>query len=50
MASIDINEVCKIYDKGGARAVDTVDIQIEDGEFIVLVGQIGRASCRERVL
>ncbi|RKE86499.1 sn-glycerol-3-phosphate import ATP-binding protein UgpC [Rhizobium sp. AG855] len=41
MASIDINEVCKIYDKGGARAVDSVDIQIEDGEFIVLVGPSG---------
>jgi sn-glycerol 3-phosphate transport system ATP-binding protein len=41
MASIDINEVSKIYDKGGARAVDAVDIQIEDGEFIVLVGPSG---------
>ena len=41
MASIDINEVSKIYDKGGARAVDSVDIQIEDGEFIVLVGPSG---------
>ncbi|MFN3502498.1 MAG: sn-glycerol-3-phosphate import ATP-binding protein UgpC [Allorhizobium sp.] len=41
MASIDINEVCKIYDKGGAKAVDTVDIQIADGEFIVLVGPSG---------
>ncbi|MFN3363962.1 MAG: sn-glycerol-3-phosphate ABC transporter ATP-binding protein UgpC, partial [Allorhizobium sp.] len=38
MASIDITEVSKIYDKGGAKAVDSVDIQIEDGEFIVLVG------------
>jgi sn-glycerol 3-phosphate transport system ATP-binding protein len=41
MASIDINEVSKIYDKGGARAVDAVDIQIDDGEFIVLVGPSG---------
>ena len=41
MASIDINQVSKIYDKGGARAVDTVGIQIEDGEFIVLVGPSG---------
>jgi sn-glycerol 3-phosphate transport system ATP-binding protein len=41
MASIDITEVSKIYDKGGAKAVDTVDIQIEDGEFIVLVGPSG---------
>ena len=41
MASIDINEVSKIYDKSGAKAVDSVDIQIEDGEFIVLVGPSG---------
>jgi len=41
MASIDINEVSKIYDKGGAKAVDSVDIQIKDGEFIVLVGPSG---------
>ncbi|PLK70589.1 sn-glycerol-3-phosphate ABC transporter ATP-binding protein UgpC [Rhizobium sp. TH135] len=41
MASIDITEVSKIYDKGGAKAVDAVDIQIEDGEFIVLVGPSG---------
>lgn len=41
MASIDITEVSKIYDKGGAKAVDSVDIQIEDGEFIVLVGPSG---------
>ncbi|MEC9463250.1 MAG: ATP-binding cassette domain-containing protein, partial [Pseudomonadota bacterium] len=41
MASIDINEVSKIYDKGGAKAVDSVDIQIDDGEFIVLVGPSG---------
>lgn len=41
MASIDINQVSKIYDKGGARAVDSVDIRIEDGEFIVLVGPSG---------
>ncbi|MDQ0420120.1 sn-glycerol 3-phosphate transport system ATP-binding protein [Peteryoungia aggregata LMG 23059] len=41
MASIGIKQVSKIYDKGGAKAVDTVDIQIEDGEFIVLVGPSG---------
>ena len=40
MASIDINQVSKIYD-GGAKAVNGVDIQIEDGEFIVLVGPSG---------
>ncbi|WP_027488666.1 sn-glycerol-3-phosphate import ATP-binding protein UgpC [Allorhizobium undicola] len=40
MASIDINQVSKIYD-GGVRAVSAVDIQIADGEFIVLVGPSG---------
>ncbi|HBF31939.1 ATP-binding cassette domain-containing protein, partial [Rhizobium sp.] len=40
MASIDINQVSKIYD-GGVRAVNSVDIQINDGEFIVLVGPSG---------
>ncbi|UJW75789.1 sn-glycerol-3-phosphate import ATP-binding protein UgpC [Rhizobium sp. SL42] len=40
MASIDIHQVSKIYD-GGAKAVNGVDIQIEDGEFIVLVGPSG---------
>ncbi|NKN35141.1 sn-glycerol-3-phosphate ABC transporter ATP-binding protein UgpC [Agrobacterium sp. a22-2] len=40
MASIDINQVSKIYD-GNVRAVKSVDIQIEDGEFIVLVGPSG---------
>ena len=41
MASIDINQVSKIYDKGGAKAVDNIDIKINDGEFIVLVGPSG---------
>ncbi|MGV2127172.1 sn-glycerol-3-phosphate import ATP-binding protein UgpC [Agrobacterium vitis] len=40
MASIDINQVSKIYD-GGVRAVNSVDIQINNGEFIVLVGPSG---------
>ncbi|MBP1851394.1 sn-glycerol-3-phosphate import ATP-binding protein UgpC [Rhizobium halophytocola] len=40
MASIDISEVSKIYD-GGVHAVKGVDIDIADGEFIVLVGPSG---------
>ncbi|MDQ0455367.1 sn-glycerol-3-phosphate import ATP-binding protein UgpC [Rhizobium paknamense] len=40
MASIDINQVSKLYD-GGVKAVSGVDIQINDGEFIVLVGPSG---------
>jgi sn-glycerol 3-phosphate transport system ATP-binding protein len=40
MASIDINQVSKIY-AGGTKAVHSVDITIQDGEFIVLVGPSG---------
>ena len=40
MASIEINSVSKTY-VGGTTAVDAVDIQIRDGEFIVLVGPSG---------
>ncbi len=40
MAAIDIAEVSKIY-AGGFEAVKSVSIDIEDGEFIVLVGPSG---------
>ena len=40
MASIDISRVSKTY-AGGNRAVHSIDITIEDGEFIVLVGPSG---------
>ena len=40
MSAIEISKVSKIY-AGDARAVDSVDIAIEDGEFIVLVGPSG---------
>ncbi|MBU2337241.1 MAG: ATP-binding cassette domain-containing protein, partial [Alphaproteobacteria bacterium] len=40
MASIDINQVSKTY-AGGHKAVQSVDITIRDGEFIVLVGPSG---------
>ncbi|PZU85975.1 MAG: sn-glycerol-3-phosphate ABC transporter ATP-binding protein UgpC [Shinella sp.] len=40
MASIQIDQVSKIYD-GGVRAVKSIDIDIADGEFIVLVGPSG---------
>ncbi|MHA7969454.1 sn-glycerol-3-phosphate import ATP-binding protein UgpC [Rhizobium sp. CAU 1783] len=40
MASIIIDQVSKIYD-GGVHAVKGVDIEIGDGEFIVLVGPSG---------
>jgi sn-glycerol 3-phosphate transport system ATP-binding protein len=40
MASIGIRDVSKIY-TGGVKAVNSVSIDIEDGEFIVLVGPSG---------
>ena len=40
MAAIEISQVCKDY-HGGVRAVHHVDIDIRDGEFIVLVGPSG---------
>ncbi|MCA2370521.1 sn-glycerol-3-phosphate import ATP-binding protein UgpC [Agrobacterium genomosp. 3 str. CIP 111-78] len=40
MAAIEISQVCKDY-HGGVRAVHNVDIDIRDGEFIVLVGPSG---------
>ncbi|WP_137135865.1 sn-glycerol-3-phosphate import ATP-binding protein UgpC [Rhizobium sp. FKY42] len=40
MASISIDKVSKIY-TGGVKAVNSVSIDIADGEFIVLVGPSG---------
>lgn len=40
MAQVKIERVSKIY-AGGTKAVNSVDIDIKDGEFIVLVGPSG---------
>jgi multiple sugar transport system ATP-binding protein len=40
VASVTFDGVSKIYDNG-FRAVDELDLQIEDGEFMVLVGPSG---------
>jgi sn-glycerol 3-phosphate transport system ATP-binding protein len=40
MAAIDISSVGKIYN-GGVRAVSDINLDIKDGEFIVLVGPSG---------
>ena len=40
MAGIALEGVAKVYD-GGIRAVDGVDLTVEDGEFVVLVGPSG---------
>jgi len=40
MASVTLNDVCKDY-PGGIRAVDRVNLEIADAEFVVLVGPSG---------
>jgi multiple sugar transport system ATP-binding protein len=40
MAAIEFRELRKVY-PGGAVAVDDLDLEIEDGEFLVLVGPSG---------
>ncbi len=41
MAGVTFSQVSKIYDGNGLRAVDNLDLAIEDGEFMVLVGPSG---------
>jgi multiple sugar transport system ATP-binding protein len=40
MSGITLQEVTKVY-SNGVRAVDAVDLEIADGEFVVLVGPSG---------
>src|SRR4029453_12861449 len=40
MAGVTFNDVSKIY-PDGTRAVNAIDLAIEDGEFMVLVGPSG---------
>src|SRR4051794_26891734 len=40
LATVTFDGVSKVYDNG-FRAVDTLDLQIQDGEFMVLVGPSG---------
>ena len=63
MAEVKLNNVSKVF-PGNVIAVNNISLDIYDKEFLVLVGpsgcgksttlrmvagQIGRASCRERV-
>ena len=42
MASVTLNGVRKIYHEGAEQvAVDRVDLEVKDGEFVVLVGPSG---------
>ena len=40
MAGVRLEGVTKVFD-GDVRAVDAVDLDIRDGEFLVLVGPSG---------
>src|SRR4051812_27665166 len=40
MAKVVLKDVCKIY-PGNVKAVDTVNLEIADREFVVLVGPSG---------
>ena len=40
MAAVTLERVSKVY-PDGTRAVDSLDLEIEDGEFMVLVGPSG---------
>ncbi|MBO5940299.1 MAG: ABC transporter ATP-binding protein [Kiritimatiellae bacterium] len=41
MARVVFNKVSKIYSRGDTPAVDSFSLEIEDGEFLVLVGPSG---------
>ena len=40
MAEVLLKNICKIYD-GGVKAVNDVNIEVKDKEFVVLVGPSG---------
>ena len=39
MAEVLLKNICKIYD-GGVKAVDNVNVDIKDQEFVVLVWKV----------
>ena len=40
MATVVFDRVCKVYARGETPAVDGFSLDVEDGEFLVLVGGI----------
>ena len=40
MATVTLEQVAKVYD-GGVRAVNSIDVDMADGQFVVLVGPSG---------
>ena len=49
MSAVVLKNICKIYD-GGVKAVDNVNIDIEDQEFVVLVGPSGWPALKTSLL
>ena len=41
MATVSFDNVCKVYSRGDAPAVDGFSLEVSDGEFVVLVGPSG---------
>lgn len=41
MGQITLNEITKVYESGAVKAVDGIDLTIEDGEFFSLLGPSG---------
>ncbi len=41
MAAVHLNNMTKVYDGADEPAVDSLDLEIDDGEFLVLVGPSG---------
>ena len=41
MAQVRIEEVSKVYEPGGVKAVDRISLDVESKEFVVLVGPSG---------
>jgi hypothetical protein len=41
MASIQMQQLRKVYAGGNVEAVKGIDLDIADGEFVVLVGPVG---------
>ena len=47
MSKIELKNINKYY--GDNHVLRDLTLTIQDGDFMTLLGQIGRASCRERV-
>ena len=51
MNLLEVQSISKTYGSGEAavHALRNASFSVPKGEFVAIVGEIGRASCRERV-